>query len=71
MNPTLLLDSTLRLTHEWLTRGAADLIWLDDAKSIGLRVQPHLKQLDHPEDETSYYDLEVDGKYSPYNGAKT
>jgi hypothetical protein len=61
-NPTLLLDSTIRLSHEWLDRGAADILWLDDAKSFGLRVQPHPKEVLGAAEETSYYDLEVDGK---------
>lgn len=66
-NPTLLLDSTIRLSHEWLDRGAAELLWLDDAKSSGLRVQPHPKQVLGAAEETSYYDLEVDGKGSLKN----
>lgn len=70
-NPTMLLDSTLRLSHEWLERGAAELLWLDDAKSFGLRVQPRPRQLPPPAEGTLYYDLEVDGKCNSYREPET
>ena len=61
-NRTLIHDSTIRLPREWLDRRAGELLWLDDAKSFGLHVQCHPKQVPEPAEGTSYYDLEVDGK---------
>ncbi|KAJ5133160.1 hypothetical protein N7526_004525 [Penicillium atrosanguineum] len=66
-NRTLLLDSTIRLSHDWLDQGTGELLWLDDAKSFGLHLQSHPKQVPNPAEGTSYYDLEVDGLHIQAN----
>lgn len=69
--PTVILENTTRLSRTWLGQGVPDILWLDDHKTVGLRLCPHEKQVPAPVAGATYYDIDVEGRSShPYTAVR-
>lgn len=63
--PTVIIENTTRLSRTWLGQEVSDISWLDDHKTVGLRLCPHEKQVPAPVAGAKYYDIDVEGSSSP------